>query len=111
MPPFQQTGFSITFISSHETTVEYVASGETKKSSLVLSKGSTRHCVSKPGEYSFTPRGCHVYDKETFVWDTNNQSPIILSSSEHRHQGNIISSIALDGGVRVKVESPNDNIV
>ncbi|KAF7383822.1 hypothetical protein HZH68_014579 [Vespula germanica] len=110
VPPFQQTGFSITFISSHETTVEYVVPGETKKSSLVLSKGSTRHCVSKPGEYSFTPKGCHIYDKKTFVWDTNNLSPIILSSSEHRHQGNIISSTAVDG-VKVKIESSNHNII
>ncbi|XP_015179273.1 PREDICTED: nodal modulator 1 [Polistes dominula] len=110
VPPFEQTGFSITFISSHETTVEYVAPGESKKSSLVLSKGSTRHCVSKSGEYSFTPKGCHVYDKETFVWDTSNSSPIILTSTEHRHLGNIISSSALDG-VKVKIESTSGNII
>lgn len=102
LPPFKQSGFSVTFISSHDTTVEYLKANELNK--LTLNKGSTKHCVLEPGIYTFTPKSCHVYEKSSFTWDTNTVSPILLHSTEHSHAGNILTRSALDE-IKVKIEN------
>ncbi|XP_043257934.1 uncharacterized protein LOC122400490 [Colletes gigas] len=104
VPPFEQTGFSVTFIFSHDTTVEYSEVNDPKKITLSLNKGSTKHCVTNPGVYTFTPKSCHVYDRSSYTWDTNSLSPILLHSTEHSHKGNIESASALDG-VKVTIEN------
>lgn len=108
VPPFKQNGFSITFISSHDTEVEYSEPNSTKLITLPLNKGSTRHCVPKSGTYTFVPKGCHVYDKSSYTWDTNNLSPILLHSDEHTHRGSIVSSSA-QSGLEVKIEDANNS--
>lgn len=110
LPPFEQTGFSVTFISSHDTIVEYSKSNELKKLTLVLNKGSTKHCVSEPGMYTFIPKSCHVYEKLSYTWDTNTISPILLHSTEHSHIGSIMSHSALNE-VKVKIENGDDIII
>lgn len=110
LPPFEQTGFSATFISSHDTTVEYSKADELKKLTLALNKGSTKHCVSEPGMYTFTPKSCHVYEKSSHTWDTNTVSPILLHSTEHSHIGNILSRSALDG-IKVKIENAAGEVI
>ncbi|KAL7295888.1 hypothetical protein TKK_0010932 [Trichogramma kaykai] len=108
VPPFRQTGYSVTFISSHNTKVEYtVPSQQNKKMYLQLLKGSTRHCITMPGKYEFFPKGCHTYAKDSFSWNTNEQTPIILSSSEHTQTGKIISAVSVEG-VSVKIEGESD---
>lgn len=109
VPPFEQTGFSITFISSHDTAVEYSEPNNAKKFTLALSKGSTRHCVPKPGVYSFTPKSCHVYDKSSYTWDTSNLSPILLDSTEHTHKVNILSPSSSQE-ITVKIENAGDTV-
>ncbi|XP_011332456.1 nodal modulator 3 isoform X2 [Ooceraea biroi] len=109
VPPFKQTGYSISFISSHETAVEFTEPNNTKPITLPLSKGSTRHCVPKHGSYTFVPKGCHVYDKSTYTWDTSNLSPILLQSTEHTHKGSIVSSSA-QNGLKVKIENASDSV-
>lgn len=101
---FRQTGFSVTFISSHDTDIEYSIPGESIKQILTLKKGSSRHCVPKIGEYEFIPKSCHTFTKASYKWDTKNQIPIILTSTKHRHSGAIISSVALNE-IKVKIES------
>lgn len=110
LPPFEQTGFSVTFISSHDTIVEYSKSNELKKLTLVLNKGSTKHCVSEPGMYTFIPKSCHVYEKLSYTWDTSTISPILLHSTEHSHIGSIMSHSALNE-VKVKIENADDPIM
>lgn len=110
VPIFKQTGFSVTFISSHDSAVEFFDPIKSKKEALTLPRGSTRHCVSSPGEYKFIPKSCHVYAKEFYTWDTRNLSPIILSSTEHRHRGKIVSSAAVDG-ISVKIEAGGDSSI
>ncbi|XP_043284324.1 nodal modulator 3 isoform X2 [Venturia canescens] len=109
VPPFEQTGFSVTFISSHATAVEYVEPGTSKKMSLELPVGSTRHCVSKSGKYNFVPIGCHIY-KNSYNWDTHNLSPVILSSTKHHHDGKILSSAALDD-VKINIKTVDTNTI
>ena len=106
IPIFQQMGYSVTFITSHDTNVEYTVVGETEKRSLQLIKGSTRHCVPKAGEYNFLPISCHIFPKPSYKWDTNSRTPIILASTKHIHGGFIISYAAVD---RVKVKIENDS--
>ncbi|KAH0554100.1 nodal modulator 3 [Cotesia glomerata] len=108
IPVFKQTGFSVTFISSHDSAVEFIDSVKGKKVALTLPLGSTRHCVSSPGEYKFIPKSCHVYAKDSYTWDTKTQQPIILSSTEHRHRGKIISNAGVDN-VKIKIESGGDS--
>ncbi|OAD52229.1 Nodal modulator 1 [Eufriesea mexicana] len=103
LPPFEQTGFSVTFISSHDTMVEYSKSDESNKLMLVLNKGSTKHCVSEPGIYTFIPKSCHIYEKSFYTWDTNTVAPVLLHSTEHSHMGSIISNTPLDGA-KIKIE-------
>jgi len=110
VPPFKQTGYSISFISSHETAVEFTEPNNTKTVTLSLSKGSTRHCVPKYGAYTFIPKGCHVYDKSTYTWDTSNLSPILLQSTEHTHKGSIISS-SVQNDLKMKIENASDSIM
>ncbi|XP_066603277.1 BOS complex subunit NOMO3 isoform X2 [Prorops nasuta] len=108
VPLFKHTGFSVTFISSHDTNIEFTEHNG-KKNTLSLTKGSTRHCVFKPGAYAFAPKGCHVYAKSSYTWNTNEPSPIILSSTEHTHKGSVISSSVIDG-IKVKIET-NDDVI
>ncbi|XP_017891823.1 nodal modulator 3 [Ceratina calcarata] len=107
--PFEQTGFSVTFISSHDTVVEYSKPNESKRLTLTLNKGSTKHCVTEPGAYTFVPKSCHVYDKSSYTWEISDPSPILLHSTEHSHKGNILSHSAIDG-VKVKVENPAGDV-
>lgn len=109
VPAFIQTGFSATFISSHDTTVGYSEPGGTTKLTLVLNKGNTKHCVSKPGEYAFTTKGCHVYERTSYRWDTNSLSPILLHSTEHSHRGSIQSTSSLNG-VKINIENAGEII-
>ncbi|CAL7942843.1 unnamed protein product [Xylocopa violacea] len=109
LPLFEQTGFSVTFISSHDTTVEYSRPNESKRLTLALNKGSTKHCVPEAGMYTFVPRSCHVYDKSSYTWDTSILSPVLLHSTEHSHRGNILSRSAFDG-IKVKVENPMGDV-
>ncbi|KYM94379.1 PREDICTED: nodal modulator 3 [Cyphomyrmex costatus] len=109
VPPFKQTGFSITFISSHDTIVEYFEPNNTKLITLPLNKGSMRHCVPKFGAYTFTPKGCHIYENSSYTWDTSNLSPILLHSTEHTHKGNIISS-SVQNDLKVKIEDANNSV-
>lgn len=110
VPPFKQTGLSVTFISSHATEVEFFEPSKSKKITLELPLGSSRHCVSRPGEYKFVPKGCHVYPKDSYDWDTNSLSPIILSSTEHSHRAKIASAALLDD-VKAKIESGGETKV
>ncbi|XP_015587289.1 nodal modulator 2 isoform X2 [Cephus cinctus] len=110
VPPFKQSGYSVTFISSHDTVLEYSEPNETVRIHLTLPKGSTRHCVSNPGEYKYIPKSCHVYARTSYNWNTSNLSPVILSSTEHSHKGSIISA-ALVEGVKVKIESVGEPII
>jgi hypothetical protein len=110
-PVFWQTGFSVTFISSHETKLEYsVPNQPNKKMSFQLVKGSTRHCIPLSGKYDFYPKGCHKYPKSVYTWNTNERTPIILSSTEHLHTGIILSPVAIEG-ISVKIEAESEGQV
>lgn len=101
---FRQTGFSVTFISSHDTDIEYSIPEVTTKRILTLTKGSSRHCVPKTGAYEFTPKSCHTFTKASYKWDTKNRMPIILTSAKHKHSGSIVSSVA-SKEIRVGIEN------
>ncbi|KAF7996738.1 hypothetical protein HCN44_002384 [Aphidius gifuensis] len=121
VPVFKQTGYSVTFLSSHDTSIEYDdIDNKNKKITITLPAGSTRNCVKNYGEYIFTPKGCHIYQQKTYKWNTNNQQPIILSAIEHRHKGRIVVPIhgttseadkQHDIKVNVVMENNNNKII
>lgn len=60
------------------------------------------------GNYEFHPKGCHKYTKPSYGWNTKEQTPILLSSTEHLLKGSILSPIPVDD-VSVKVEGEFDD--
>lgn len=108
VPVFKQTGFSITFISSHDTSVEYtLSSNPSKKLSFELQKGSTRHCVAMSGKHEFYPKGCHKYTKPSYTCTTYERTPIILSSTEHLQSGHVLSPVAVND-LSVKIQGDGE---
>ncbi|XP_014218232.1 nodal modulator 1 [Copidosoma floridanum] len=108
VPPFKQTGYSVTFSSSHETKIEYsLPSQPNKKLSFQLPKGITNHCLPESGKYNFYPKGCHKYVKPFVTLHTNERTPVMFSSNEHLVSGSILSSVAV-AGISVKIETEID---
>ncbi|KAJ8672759.1 hypothetical protein QAD02_004019 [Eretmocerus hayati] len=104
VPPFRQTGYSVSLISSYNTKIEYSApSQQNKKSSFEIPKGGTKHCVPTFGKYDFHPIDCHKYTKAPFSWTTGDRNPIILSTTEHLQSGSVLTSVAADG-LSIKIE-------
>lgn len=96
IPPFVQSGFSVVFISSHDTQVSYKqietrensqSTKEQKKiTTLNINKDKSTHCVPKPGQYTFNLEGCHTYNPATISYNTDSsENEIYLVAQKHKH--------------------------
>ncbi|CAG2060906.1 unnamed protein product, partial [Timema podura] len=98
VPIFVQTGFTVTFVSSHDTEVLYnlQTSHNIDKSfhKIFVKSGITKVCVSKPGLYEFKPLGCHGYTQPLFQWNSAAMpvSIVKLTAISHTVGGHVISS-------------------
>nr|CAD7198119.1 unnamed protein product [Timema douglasi] len=98
VPIFVQTGFTVTFVSSHDTEVLYnlKTSHDIDQSShkIFVKSGITKVCVSKAGVYEFKPLGCHGYTQPVFHWNSAAMpvSPVKLTAISHTVGGHVISS-------------------
>uniref|UniRef100_A0A146KZQ6 Nodal modulator 1 n=1 Tax=Lygus hesperus TaxID=30085 RepID=A0A146KZQ6_LYGHE len=71
VPTFTQSGFTVTIVSSHSTTVTYYSEGQPNdKLKLEVSPGSTHICVPKSTPYIFQPISCHGYEEPQVRWVT-----------------------------------------
>ncbi|XP_017778651.1 PREDICTED: nodal modulator 1 [Nicrophorus vespilloides] len=108
VPTFVQNGYSITFVTSHDTKVTYKVPGQDGKvEALPLAKGNSKHCVQKAGVYKFNLDSCHTYSSNVITYDTNQKvNEIIIDAETHKNVlaisanedfGNIFVSISIEG--------------
>ncbi|XP_069686991.1 BOS complex subunit NOMO1 [Periplaneta americana] len=96
--PFKQVGYTVAFMSSHETEVHYKLqfSGNTPATTgkLMVKRGTTKSCVAAAGTYDFTPVGCHGYAQSSVRWNTASGSatPIRLIAVAHIMGGRVVST-------------------
>uniref|UniRef100_A0A3P9MQJ9 Nodal modulator n=1 Tax=Oryzias latipes TaxID=8090 RepID=A0A3P9MQJ9_ORYLA len=69
---FRQIGFILRCSLSHAIILEFFQDGSKPENVGVynLSKGVNRFCLSKPGVYKVTPRSCHQFEQDFYMYDT-----------------------------------------
>lgn len=98
VPPFIQVGYIATFISSHETQVQYTVqtsgNSHTTTGNLTVMKGTMKSCFSDAGIYEFVPVGCHEYPHPSVTWDSMSaaSSSVRLVAVVHKMGGQVLSS-------------------
>ncbi|KAJ8923473.1 hypothetical protein NQ315_010051 [Exocentrus adspersus] len=84
VPPFVQRGYTVSFVSSHDTQVVFKIPGQITTTKFNVSKGRSSYCLEKPGEYLFTLEGCHVYNPSTVSYNTDAEvNEILLTAQKH----------------------------
>ncbi|CAG9855021.1 unnamed protein product [Phyllotreta striolata] len=83
-PPFIQKGYTVVFISSHNTQVTFKQPGQDKPTLFDIAKGRSNFCLQQSGDYLFTIQGCHSYHEQTVQYTTNaDVNEIILTAKKH----------------------------
>lgn len=86
-PPFVQNGYSVLFVSSHDTKVSYKAPGENIQRHLHIGKGKNSYCLPKHGSYIFDHTGCHKYASKSLMYNTQVEpNEVHLSASMHSNK-------------------------
>jgi len=84
---FQQTGWMMEVLSSHETVLVYSGEGSGE---LDIPIGQSVHCLPSPGPYNLVPESCHIFQAKEFSWEANG-SPVKLKALKHLVSGRISS--------------------
>lgn len=118
-PTFIQSGYSVKFISSHNTKMSYRLLENSIKEDIEVEKGESTYCLPKDGSYLFEYLGCHKYLTDTFTFNTqtdNNKikldavshlnSICIASPEDH---GPVMASIDVDEEKLHKGPLPYEN--
>ena len=95
----QQSGYLLTVSSSHSTLLPYTVKDQ--KGTVEVQKGATKTCLSVPGQYVFTPEGCHKFAEAQYPWATSAPSLLSLVATHHTLSGVVKSSQA--GSFEVKI--------
>ncbi|XP_007891916.2 nodal modulator 1 [Callorhinchus milii] len=101
---FKQTGYMLRCSLSHAITLEFYQDGSGPENVGVynLTKGVNRFCLSKPGVYKVTPRSCHQFEREFYIYDTAAPSILTLTATRHRALGVIITDKLMDITVTIR---------
>nr|XP_023013784.1 nodal modulator 3 [Leptinotarsa decemlineata] len=84
VPPFIQNGYTINFVSTHDTQVTFELPGQKQLKTLDIQQGRSTFCLEIPGEYLFTLESCHNYDPKTISYKTDSEvNEIFLSAQKH----------------------------
>jgi len=94
---FVQEGHYLQVKSSHVTRALYELKGEhqNEKREIVLPVGLSRHCIHQPGEYSLVPKGCLMFEKKEYVFNTSTPRLVDLKAT----RAEVAGVIQLDQGV------------
>ncbi|RZC36994.1 uncharacterized protein BDFB_006360, partial [Asbolus verrucosus] len=113
IPTFIQTGYSVVFISSHETQVTSKMAGQSAEEIIKINKGRLTYCLEKSGSYSFQLNSCHSYESDTVTYNTDSPiNEIFLNAQKHTttfiieaemEHGNVTAILNIDG---VKSQTP-----
>uniref|UniRef100_A0A8C4XBY7 NODAL modulator 1 n=1 Tax=Erpetoichthys calabaricus TaxID=27687 RepID=A0A8C4XBY7_ERPCA len=95
---FRQTGYMLRCSLSHAITLEFYQDGSVPENVGVynLSKGVNRFCLSKPGTYKVTPRSCHQFEQDFYIYDTSAPSILTLTAVRHRVTGVVTTDELMD---------------
>lgn len=95
-PPFRQTGFSATIVSSHATEVTFSPLGGTSQGLVKVPAGTSRLCLPGPGPYELEPIGtsCHGFDPSHVRWEAG--STVNLKATSHTVGGFVLSGDVVD---------------
>ncbi|XP_078097035.1 BOS complex subunit NOMO1 isoform X2 [Mustelus asterias] len=101
---FKQTGYMLRCSLSHAITLEFYQDGSGPENVGVynLTKGVNRFCLSKPGVYKVTPRSCHQFEHEYYIYDTAAPTILTLTAIRHRALGAIITDKLMDVTVTIR---------
>ncbi|XP_064407676.1 BOS complex subunit NOMO1-like isoform X2 [Halichondria panicea] len=78
---FKQTGYSMQYTVSHDTTVTYSTGNESAVEIVLSGKGHL--CLDKSGVYTVSPRTCHKFNKDSFTFDTSLPERLVLEAKDH----------------------------
>ncbi|PNF29184.1 Nodal modulator 1 [Cryptotermes secundus] len=98
VPPFRQVGYTVTFMSSHDTQVQYKlqtpGNSPATTGSLNVKRGTMKSCVSEAGTYEFVPIGCHGYAQPSVKWNsaTAATSSVRLTAVAHTLGGRVLTT-------------------
>ncbi|KAM8842505.1 BOS complex subunit NOMO1 [Synchiropus picturatus] len=100
----RQIGYILRCSLSHAITLEFFQDGSKPENVGVynLSKGVNRFCLSKPGFYKVTPRSCHQFEQDFYIYDTSAPSILTLTAVRHRMTGLITTDKIMDVTVTIK---------
>ncbi|XP_048407987.1 BOS complex subunit NOMO1 [Stegostoma tigrinum] len=101
---FRQTGYMLRCSLSHAITLEFYQDGSGPENVGVynLTKGVNRFCLSKPGAYKVTPRSCHQFEHEHYIYDTAAPTILTLTAIRHRALGTIVTDKLMDVTVTIR---------
>ncbi|CAH0562230.1 unnamed protein product [Brassicogethes aeneus] len=105
IPAFVQTGYLVNFVVSHGTKINYKNTKDNRMLSLNLNVGNNEFCVENPGEYHFVPDSCHIFDKTSYVFNTDKDMiEIVITAKKHKvsldidsveNHGNILATVKI----------------
>ncbi|XP_071441095.1 BOS complex subunit NOMO1 [Hetaerina americana] len=95
-PPFRQTGYSASIISSHATEVTFTPHSGMSQGLVKVPAGTSRLCLPGPGPYDLEPVGtsCHGFEPTHVRWEAG--MTVNLRATSHTVGGIILSSDAVD---------------
>ncbi|XP_019744926.1 nodal modulator 1 [Hippocampus comes] len=101
---FRQIGYILRCSLSHAITLEFFQDGSKPENVGIynLSKGVNRFCLSKPGVYKVTPRSCHQFEQDFYIYDTSAPSILTLTAVRHHMTGLITTDKILDVTVTIR---------
>jgi len=109
---FTQTGFKLEIQAEHELSVVSSHQQTSEKTTHTIYPGPNTLCLVQPGDYTFQPKSCFKFEKESYEISTknNNRSPINLLPTHVQVTGqiNIDKSSTLDS---VEIQISNSNSV
>lgn len=104
VPCFIQKGYTVVFVSSHATQLNFKIPGSTDQTHFDIPKGRSNFCLQKSGDYHFNIEGCHSYLQQTVTYKTNSDiNEVILTAQKHTLKLGIQSASDL-GLVQVSVK-------
>ena len=87
---FKQVGYSLFYSTQYNIKVDWANQDKTEQGSTSLKRTESKICLPHQGVYTLTPRSCHKFDQEEFVYDTEKKERLSLVPTEFLVNGSII---------------------
>ncbi|KAJ8968511.1 hypothetical protein NQ317_016159 [Molorchus minor] len=84
IPPFVQRGYTVTFVSSHNTQVYFKHPGQETSTRFDIINGRSSYCLERPGDYLFNIESCHSYKQNSISYNIDAEiNEILLTAIKH----------------------------